>query len=309
MSENDQRRKVSQPVAVIGLLVAACFWGGMYVVAKDAMEVISANWMLSIRFLLAFIIMIIIYWKYAKKVTKEDLKGCVVTGLFMGTAYTSMTIGLSLINAGNTAFLTDTYVIWIPIVLFIGWKIKPGPHIFIAAALALIGVAFMTLQGGLHLRFGDLITIVGSFLWTGELIAIDIYSKKIKPQLLVTFQTLVVCIFTFFMALILREPVPTLQVLTEPKLMLQFAYLVILATFVANSCQNYFQSYVSSTTVSVIFPTESIFATAFGVLFLGEVLTGMTVVGMLFLVAAILMNTLGHKIFKPKNSPLETPRE
>lgn len=308
MSENDQRRKVSQPVAVIGLLVAACFWGGMYVVAKDAMEVISANWMLSIRFLLAFIIMIIIYWKYAKKVTKEDLKGCVVTGLFMGMAYTSMTIGLSLINAGNTAFLTDTYVIWIPIVLFIGWKIKPGPHIFIAAALALIGVAFMTLQEGLHLRFGDLITIVGSFLWTGELIAIDIYSKKVKPQLLVTFQTLVVCIFTFFMALILREPVPSLQVLTEPKLMLQFAYLVILATFVANSCQNYFQSYVSSTTVSVIFPTESIFATAFGVLFLGEVLTGMTVVGMLFLLAAIIMNTLGHKIFKPKNSPLETPR-
>lgn len=309
MSENDQRRKVSQPVAVIGLLVAACFWGGMYVVAKDAMEVISANWMLCIRFLAAFIIMIIIYWKYAKKVTKEDLKGCVVTGLFMGAAYTSMTIGLSLINAGNTAFLTDTYVIWIPIVLFIGWKIKPGPHIFIAAALALIGVAFMTLQGGLHLRFGDLITLVGSFLWTGELIAIDIYSKKVKPQILVTFQTLVVCIFTFLMALILREPVPTLDVLTEPKLMLQFAYLVILATFVANSCQNYFQSYVSSTTVSVVFPTESIFATAFGVIFLGEVLTGMTVIGMLFLVAAILMNTLGHKIFKPKESPLEIPRE
>lgn len=300
MGENE-RRHVSQPVAVIGLLVAAMFWGGMYVVAKDAMEVISANWMLCIRFLLAFIIMLVIYWKYAKKVTKEDLKGCIVTGLFMGTAYSSMTIGLSYINAGNAAFITDTYVIWIPIVLFIGWKIKPGPHIFVAAALALVGVALMTLQDGLTLKFGDAITLLGSFLWTGELIAIDKYSKKIQPQLLVTFQTLVVCIFTFIMALVLREPVPTLAVLMEPKLMMQFAYLVILATFVANSCQNYFQSYVSSTTVSVIFPTESIFAVAAGVIFLDEIINGMTLAGMLFLVAAILMNTLGGRLFKSKD--------
>ena len=295
------RRQISQPVAVLGLLVAACFWGGMYVVAKDAMEVISANWMLCIRFLLAFIIMLIIYWKYAKKVTKEDLKGCVVTGLFMGTAYSSMTIGLSYINAGNAAFITDTYVIWIPIVLFVGWKIKPGPHIFVAAALALVGVALMTMQNGLHFRFGDVITLVGAFLWTGELIAIDKYSKKTQPQILVTFQTLVVCIVTFIMAIILREPVPTVTVLTDPKLMLQFAYLVILATFVANSCQNYFQSYVSSTTVSVVFPTESIFATIFGIIFLHEVINGMTFLGMMFLVAAILVNTLGSRFFKPKD--------
>ena len=305
MTEERSRRKVSQPVAVVGLLVAACFWGGMYVVAKDAMEVISANWMLCIRFLLAFIIMVIVYFKYIKKVDKYAIKGAVITGLFMGAAYSSMTVGLSYINAGNCAFITDTYVIWIPIVLFIGWKIKPGIHIFIAAALALIGVAFMTLQGGLHLRFGDFITLVGSFLWTGELIAIDIYSKKIQPQVLVTFQTLTVCIFTFIMALILGEPIPTISVLTDPELILQFAYLVILATFVANSCQNYFQSFVSSTTVSVVFPTESIFATIFGILFLGEVLTGMTFIGMVFLVAAILMNTLGGKIFKRKESTLE----
>lgn len=302
------KRKISQPVAVVGLLIAACFWRGMYVVAKDAMNVISANWMLCIRFLIAFLIMLIVYWKFAKKVNKAALKGCIITGLFMGAAYSSMTIGLSYINAGSAAFITDTYVIWIPIVLFIGWKVKPGPHIFIAAALALVGVGFMTLQGGLRIGFGDAITLLGAFLWTGELIAIDIYSKKIKPQLLVTFQTLTVCIFTFLMALILREPMPSVEVLTEPKLMLQFAYLIILATFVANSCQNYFQSYVSSTTVSVVFPTESIFATVFGIIFLGEVLTGMTLTGMLFLVAAILVNTLGHKFFKPKpDRPLERP--
>lgn len=300
-------RKISQPVAVMGLLVAALFWGGMYVVAKDAMEVISANWMLCIRFLLAFIIMLVIYWKHAKQLNKEALKGCIITGLFMGAAYSSMTIGLSYINAGNAAFITDTYVIWIPIVLFVVWKVKPGPHIFIAAVLALIGVAFMTMQGGFKIGFGDAITLMGAFLWTGELIAIDKYSKKIQPQLLVTFQTLTVCIFTFFMALILREPVPTLEVLSEPKLILQFVYLVILATFVANSCQNYFQKYVSSTTVSVVFPTESIFAAAFGVIFLGEVINGKTAIGMLLLIAAILMNTLGGKLFnKDKKSQIES---
>lgn len=296
--ENQSVRKVSQPVAVLGLLVAACFWGGMYVVAKDAMEVISPNWMLCIRFFVAFWIMLVIYRKYVKKMTKTDLKGCVVTGLFMGAGYSSMTVGLSYINAGNCAFITDTYVIWIPLVLFIGWKTKPGPHIFIAAALALIGVAFMTLQEGFYLKFGDFITLIGSFLWTGELIAIDIYSKKIQPQLLVTFQTATVCLFTFVMALVLSEPVPTAEVLSSPKLLLQFAYLIIFATFIANSCQNYFQRFVSSTTVSVVFPTESIFATVFGILFLHEVVNGRTLIGMAFLVAAILMNTLGGNLFK-----------
>jgi len=296
--EEQNKRKISQPVAIGGLLVSACFWGGMYVVAADALEVISANWLLSIRFLIAFVIMLVVYWKYVKELTKEALKGCIITGLWMGSAYSCMTIGLSLINVANVAFIIATYVVWIPIALWIFWKIKPGPHVFIAALLALAGVAFMTLTGGLHLRLGDAITLLSAFLWAGELIAIERYSKKMAPQLLVTFQTATVCVFTFFMALILRETVPTLEVLTSPKLMLQFAYLVILATFVANSCQNYFQAHVNATVPSVVFPTESIFATVLAVIFLGEVITGMMFIGMVFLIAAILFNTLGGRFFK-----------
>lgn len=296
-------RKLSPTLAVTGCVVAALFWGGMYVVAKDALNVISANYMLTIRFSIAFVIMIIIYAKYIKGITKEVIKGCLITGSFMAAGYASLTVGLQYINAGNCAFITDTYVIWIPFILWIIWKVKPeGPHVFIAAALTLVGISLLTLQGGLNLQFGDAITLFGAFCWAGELITIDIYAKKIQPQLLVTFQTLTVAIITLILALITSEPVPTLTVLTEPKLMLQFLYLIVLATFVANSLQNYCQRFITATQASVIFPMESVFAVVFGVIFLGEIVNGLSAIGMVLLFSAILMSNLGGRLFGKKNS-------
>ena len=294
-------KTISSGVAVVGCVIAAMFWGGMYVVAKDALNVISSNYMLTIRFGIAFLIMLVFYAKFMKGIDKAAIKGCIITGTFMAAGYASLTMGLQYINAGNCAFITDTYVIWIPFILYIIWKVKPeGPHVYIAGVLTLIGISMMTLQGGLHLQFGDAITLFGSFCWAGELITIDIYSKKIQPQILVTFQSLTVCILTFIFALIMNEPVPTAAVLMEPKLIMQFAYLILLATFLANSLQNYCQRFISSTQASVIFPMESVFATFAGIIFLGETVNGITAGGMALLVAAILMSNLGGKIFGKK---------
>lgn len=302
-------KQISQFWAVMGCVVAAACWGGMYVVAKDALAVISSNYMLCIRFGIAFIIMLIIYAKYLKETDKAAIKACVITGAFMAAGYASLTLGLNYINAGNCAFITDTYVIWIPFVLWIIWKIKPeGPHIYIAGALTLAGISMLTLQGGLRLQFGDAITLFGAFMWVGELITIDIYSKKVRPQVLVTFQTLVVAVITFILALISGEPTPTVAVLTEPKLIMQFAYLILLSTLLANSLQNYCQRFITSTQVSVIFPLESVFATIFGIVFLGEIVNGMSLAGMILLCAAILMSNLGGKLFN-KNKSLEQNRE
>lgn len=309
----EETKKLNPSLAVIGCIIAASFWGGMYVVAKDALNVISANYMLAIRFSIAFLIMLIIYGKYLKDTNKEALKGCVITGLFMAAGYASMTCGLQYINAGNCAFITDTYVIWIPFILWVIWRIKPdGPHVYIAAALTLVGISFLTLQGGLKLQFGDAITLFGSFCWAGELITINIYSQKIKPQILVTFQTLTVAIITFLLAIITSEPVPSINIFSDPKLILQFAYLIILATFIANSLQNYCQGYISATQASVIFPMESVFAAIFGVLFLGEIVNGLSVMGMILLFLGILMSNLGGRLFKKKDVCLkedETKKE
>lgn len=301
----DEVKKISPGLAVAGCVTAAMFWGGMYVVAKDALNVISANYMLSIRFGIAFLIMLVVYFKYVKKVNKEALKGCVITGTFMAAGYASLTMGLQYINAGNSAFITDTYVIWIPFIVYLIWKIKPeGPHVYIAAVMTLIGISLLTLQGGLQLQFGDAITLFGSFCWAGELITIDIYAKKIQPQLLVTFQTLTVAILTFLFANIAGEPVPTMAVLTEPKLIMQFAFLILLSTFLANSLQNYCQRFITATQASVIFPMESVFAAAFGMLFLKEVYNGLSVLGMVLLFSAILMSNLGGRLFRKKGEPV-----
>lgn len=297
-------REISQLVAVLGCILATVFWGGMYVVSKDALNLITPNYLLGIRFFLAFILFAVIFHKSfgELKTNPEAIKGCVVTGAFMAVGYASLTVGLQYINAGSAAFITDSYVVWIPIVLWLFWKKKPdGPHIFLSGVLCLLGIALLTLQGGLHISFGDSITLFGAFMWTGELIAIDIYSKKVSPDLLVTGQTLVVAVICFLLAPITGEALPTMDVLLDPKMIAEFAYLIILATVVANFLQNYCMRFTTSTQVSVIFPCESIFAAVFGVVFLAEKVNLMSIAGMALVFAAILMSNLGDRFFKKKD--------
>lgn len=90
----------------------------------------------------------------------------------------------------------------------------------------------------------------------------------------------------------MEEP-PQME-LTAP-VFLEFVYLIFLGTFLTQLLFTYGTKYASANQAGVIFPLESVSATLFGCLLLGEQLEIVQVIGGLMLIAAIIISNVSFQ--------------
>ena len=62
------------------LTLAAMIWGSSFIVMKSAVDFLTPNVLLFVRFSLATVIMVIMFYKHVKNTKLKDLKGGIVTG-------------------------------------------------------------------------------------------------------------------------------------------------------------------------------------------------------------------------------------
>lgn len=80
------------------------------------------------------------------------------------------TIGIQYTTAPKSGFLTSTYVVLIPFVYWLLRKKIPGVRVLISAAICIMRIAFISLDGNLKMNKGDLLTILAAVLFTGSII-------------------------------------------------------------------------------------------------------------------------------------------
>ena len=88
------------------LTLAAMIWGSSFIVMKSAVDFLTPNVLLFVRFSLATVIMVIMFYKHVKNTKLKDLKGGIVTGTCLFFAYLIQTIGLTMTTPCKNAFLT-----------------------------------------------------------------------------------------------------------------------------------------------------------------------------------------------------------
>ena len=96
------------------LICTTLIWGTSFVVLKSALDSITPLWVLSIRFGGAALIMLLAAVPMLKKLDAQYIKGGVLMGVCLATAYTVQTYGLVYTTPGKNAFLTATYCILVP---------------------------------------------------------------------------------------------------------------------------------------------------------------------------------------------------
>ncbi|MBR2620660.1 MAG: DMT family transporter, partial [Firmicutes bacterium] len=100
-------KKYGNIVGVICLVIAALLWGGEFVVAKDVFGIIPPNWTNVIRIFFAALISIVLWRKQFKEASLRDWKRGAVCGILFGLAYALQSIGLDMIDAGLSAFISS----------------------------------------------------------------------------------------------------------------------------------------------------------------------------------------------------------
>lgn len=281
MLSTNQKKYLSD----LSLLFVAFVWGGGFVAVKDALNTVTPMVLMSVRFVLAAMVLYLFLHRWIGKIDKNDLKKGSIVGVILYIAFAAQTFGLQYTTASKQGFLTATYVIMVPLIYWIFYKRRPSTKAIIGSLITLVGIGLVSINATFTLNLGDGLTLICAFFFAAHIIAIEFFAKGMNVFKLAFIQIGVAAVL-FVITALLTEPIP---MSFTPRAWMAIVYLAVFSTFACFTLQTVAQKFTSSSHVSIILSLESVFAALLGVILLGEVLTPIMLIGCALIFAAILM--------------------
>jgi len=278
-------------ISDLSLLFVAFVWGGGFVAVKDALNTVTPMVLMSIRFVLAAVILYVFLHRYIGKISLIDFKKGSVVGVILFFAFAAQTFGLQFTTASKQGFLTATYVVIVPLIYWILYRKRPPIKAFIGSFVTIIGIGLISLNANFSLNVGDMLTLLCAVLFAGHIISIEYFAKDMNVFKLAFLQIAIAAVL-FVITALATEPIPSTL---PPRAWFAIIYLAIFSTFACFTIQTVAQKYTSSSHASIILSLESVFAALLGVLLLNEVLTPIMLVGCALIFVAILLVEVNFK--------------
>jgi len=277
--------------ATILLLIGTIFWGMTFVFIKEGVSIINVYSFLSFRFIIAGIILGLIFIHKFKHFNFKLLKYGLLLAIPLGIAFITQTIGLQFTSASKGGFITGLSVVFVPIFLTcINKKIPRWNHI-LSVIIATIGLALLTTSSSFGVNVGDIWVFICAVSFAIYIIMVGRITKHFDSILLTFVQLISIGIVTGIIALFLGE-------LTIPKGYLVWQAIVftaIFATAFMYTIQNHFQKYISEVKAGIIFSFEPLFAAITAYFYLSEQLTLKIIIGGLLIFIGMVVSELKIK--------------
>lgn len=265
-------------LATIGLLLTAFIWGYGFVAVKIIVSEVPPFYLVGGRMTFAFVLIFIVFFKKIFSTSVKDILYSLPVGIALYMGFSMQTYASTIISAGKVAFFTGANVVFVP---FLAWILfKQHVHIksFAAAALAIIGLGFLTLGEGLRLLPSDIFGILCAVFFSFHITLVGIISKKIDPIRLTFWQMLIASVLSFSSAFAAKNPLPDIGILSHETI-ISFLYLGLFSTFAAFVLQNVCQKYTNPSRASLLLSLEAFFGAVCGIIFLHEVLSKNILIG------------------------------
>ena len=280
------------------LLLATLVWGTSFVILKDTIGTVPPMFVIAIRFISAGVILLLVFFKKMKKATKRSILAGLVVGLFLASAYVSQTYGLLYTTPGKNAFLTSTYCVMCPFMLWILFKNKPKLKNVISAVICIIGIGFISLSGnnqaGEGNLLGDALTLLSAVFFGFQIVYISHFQSRGEDTitLLVT-EFLSAGLIFALITLIFEMPVYGVSAYAiDGQNLFNIIYLTLMCTLFAQSAQMIGQRYTAPNQSSLILSLESVFGMLFSVIMGVEKLSFMLCIGFSIVFISILISEL-----------------
>ena len=274
------------------LFFSTVIWGAAFVVMKDAVEVLGPAQLVGVRFILAGLILAIVFRKHLQGLLNPGgLRAGAIMGIILFSAFWLQTLGLAYTTPGKNAFLTATYCVMVPLIMWMITRRFPGWACIIAAFTCVAGIGLVSVEpGAFTIGFGDGATLGGAVVFALESIFISRFTK--------TYDAIGITIIQFVCCGVLGlafgftfEPMPDFAAI-PPSFFGELAYLVLLSSCVCYVFQNVGLAHVPAAQGALILSLESVFGVICSVLFYGEQLTLQMVIGFALIFVAILISEL-----------------
>lgn len=272
--------------ADIVLLLVAAVWGGGFVAQRLGSQHVGFFVFGAARYIVGALV--ILPFVRRLDIPRKWLPWTILTGAFLFTASALQQAGIATTTAGNAAFITGLYVVIVPILMAFITR-KPAPGItWIAAIIAVIGTLFLSTGGQLSLASGDLLELIGAFMWACHLILIGKLSQKINVVQFSLVQYLTAGVLSLVAGLIFEQD--TFGGLSQA--WMAVAYAGIISTAIGFTGQVWGQQHAPAADAALILSMEAVFAALSGYLFLSERFTLIQFLGCVMIFGAVLLAQL-----------------
>ena len=265
-------------MAIAGLILVTVIWGGGFVASDMALDSLSPFQIMTIRFLLASVLMGGISIRNLKGIKKEE----VTAGVFMGAAlfigFSLQIIGLQYTTPSKNAFI-------VPFIAFLICRKKVGFRGIIGAVLAIAGVGLLSLDKDLSLGLGDGLTLICAVGFAFQIFLTSIFVKKYRVSVLNFIQMCTAGV----LSLVFMIASGQVHFQVAAKGWWSVLYLGIISTTVCYLLQTACQKYVDETKAAIILSMESVFGTLFSVMILHESITLRMILGCIIILAAVIL--------------------
>ena len=279
------------------LLLICCtlIWGATFVLVKDALANASVFVFLALRFLLATVVLILMYGRELRTVGAGGFRAGALIGCCMFGGYAFQTAGLELTTPSKAAFITGFFVVLVPVLLALFGTRRVPLWVWFGALSAFAGLYFLAVppSGLAALNRGDLLVLACAFLFALHVISIGHYSIRYSAGALTLIQVAITALFT-----ILCVPLFALLGAERPRLLWTTALILaviatgIFATALAFSVQVWAQQYTSANHAAIIFTLEPVFAGLTSFAFYHERLGARSLAGAALILGGILIAEL-----------------
>jgi drug/metabolite transporter (DMT)-like permease len=270
------------------LVFCALLWGLGFVAMKDALSVYPTWWVLFFRFGGGTLLMGTCFFKNVAGITRRDLRGGIVIGVFLFLAMGTQSLGLNYTTAGKQAFLTAGYVILTPLILWGLRRVFPGWRPVLSSLVCFAGMALLTSDAAEPLNVGDVLTIACALFFAAQIVAIGHYAAAGgggNPLALTFVQMLVTAVLSFCAAVFFNGPPLWKGAEGIPEIF----FTTFFCTFLCYLIQNVAQKHTPATHVSILLSLESVFGVLGGAVLLNETVTLQMSAGCFLIFAAVLL--------------------
>jgi len=248
-------------LAYASLALASLLFGATFVVVKEAIATLPPYGFVGWRFLLGAALLLVISPPRTALVWRDG----VIAGSLLYAGYIFQTLGLQYTSASNSGLITGLYVVLTPLLAALVGRHAPRVLVLLGAAVALGGFGMLTLQDGLALQRGDLMTVAAAVGFSGHIVFLARVARRhpVLPFTAVQLLTTALAGLTMSAGL---EGFPLPEAAVWPALLITG----ILVSAGAFYLQVWSQTVVGPARTAIVLALEPAFAAATGAIVLGE---------------------------------------
>lgn len=286
-------------LATLLLVALTAVWGSTFFLIRDLVQHVPAVDFLAVRFAIAAVVMVALFWRPLRALTRRQVVIGVGLGTLYGLAQICQTQGLATTPASVSGFVTSTYVVLTPIFTALLLRERVPGTTWAAVGVATAGLALLSLNG-LSVGVGEAITLLSAALYALHIVGLGRHSAHEIATGLSVVQMVVIAVICTVGALPGGVTLPA-----TAGHWISVLYMVAFASILALWVQTWSQAHLPATRAAIIMTVEPVFAAFFAVTLGDESPTWRMVLGGgLVLVAMFCVELLARR--RPGELPSET---